>query len=170
MPTAKQKLKNHKVTRRIKVELPGHVVLSEDELSSVVQWIRLRRNCSIWTGALIQALLDWDSNLDTDPAYRSVRDMIAELEKLEERIDNFTRGKISHPRPHKSEYPAFTRYFAAVVNKYSDISLRDRIVLPKSEEDEFYEILQLWRKEYPEPPKQIQRPSGHLGRGDESGD
>jgi hypothetical protein len=38
------------------------------------------------------------------------------------------------------------------------------------EEDEFYELVQTWRKEHPQPPKKAVYPNGRLGEQDEDDD
>jgi hypothetical protein len=127
-------------------------------------------NPYIWTGALIQALLDWDSEQENDPTHQQVMDMVSELKLLCARLEAIRTSACppAKPTPPKSKYRAFIRYFVRAVQSLKKESGESghAYVIPESEEDQFYEILRLWRLEHPEPVKRT-FPTGHLGREDD---
>jgi hypothetical protein len=154
------------------LKLPENIHLTEEERSSVAQWIRLRRNSRIWTGALIQALLDWDSERTTDPGTDNVIAMVCEVVRFKIGFESACSGQVQYVRTPKSEHRALTRFFAEeleearVLGDTGDLEF----ITPKSEEDEFYQLLRLWRLEHPEPPPKRDFPKGHLGRSDDDDD
>ena len=167
MPT---KIKRQPRGPALPVLLPKSIQLTEDEKSSVAQWIRLRRNSRIWTSALVQALLDWDSSMVSDPSCKDVRELIDELEKIYGRLFAIQEGRSSNTRPPKSDHPAIVRFFINAVESTERAKERKTTwVVPDDEEEQFFQLLRQWRLTYPEPPKRTQQPSGHLGF-EESGD
>ncbi len=157
------------------VILPKSMTLTDDEKSSVAQWIRLRRNKRIWIAALIQALLDWDSNMTYDPSGEDISAIIEELQAVYSRIANIEQGGSSNRTPPNSQHPAVVQFFSGAMeeiafrrNQNLKRSYKPLWVVPESEEDQFYEILRPVAPGISRAPKKIVHPSGHLGR-EESG-
>lgn len=150
---------------RSTVSLPQNIHLTEDEISSVAQWIRLRRNKRIWTRALIQALLDWDSEQTDDPSIEHVQEMLGELRRINVTLDGVREGLVSDPKPPRSQHRAFVRYFVDAAGAILRGATPD-FVLPDSVEEEFYQLLRLWRLEHAAPTKR-EFPRGRLGQSDD---
>lgn len=150
------KLKTHPRLRWKKlppgpIKLPKNVRPSERELAIFARLVRVLREPSYWLGAFIEGVLA----IDAESTCRLTADSAGKILAL---ID--ARGKLDDCIA--EVYPSVARCLSLVDNQ-------DEAFVPE-EEDQFRELVELWRRSHPERgPKRQQAPAGHLGR-EESGD
>jgi hypothetical protein len=137
-------------------QLPSHVQLAENELAVVARLVRVMRVKDYWIGHFIQSVLQQD----TESTYEL---NIADVEKTLQTMKNLASWNNFIPdlvrkHPHLAEHPAYA-------NRPNSGTM-----FPEDRDDQFYELVRLWRLDHPEPPKKPNVPSGHLCRTDEDDD
>jgi hypothetical protein len=158
MPTLKRQSKLIPAARPDpQLSLPKRFRLTAGERAVAARFVRAAREGHYWMPVFIEWLLALEAQtgldrLDPVTALKAIT-MIAS----EHREDPTIRGFRSIVRKLTERCPGFS--------PCSNLGSGGPLVADV--EDEFMELVQLWRKEYPEPPKPRQIPSGHLGRKDD---
>jgi hypothetical protein len=144
-------------TEPTQIALPEHIKLSERELATCARFARCIRDEDNLVGYLVEALL----NADTDsPEYLNKKDVLHIIDN----IWNFNTW-VETTKIVKANFPTLMNH-----PTLSGIpTTRTGAPLIPDEPDQFYELVRLWRKDYPEPEKRRLHPAGHLGH-EESGD
>jgi hypothetical protein len=145
------------------LELPEHVKVSEAELAVLSRLVRVMRQKddrgAPWLGPFIEWLLYRDA---TEPNlnYQSSSDVSEALTRMGAN-DGLLGSGSRFIKAARRECPgiSFVSATSAAQPKEGKPTW-SAVMLPPDEEDQFYEILRLWRKEYPEPPKRPEVPKG----------
>ena len=153
------------------IELPEHFKVTEPELAVLSRLVRVMRQKdsrgAYWLGPFIEWLLYLDV---TSPGldYVTSKFVLTSLSEMagEALLTNgsaFIKAAIR-----KCPGISFVSGTSAVQPVPGEPRW-DMEMNPASEEEQFYQLLRLWRKDHPEPAKKIEHPVGRLGR-EESGD
>ena len=141
------------------VALPRHMKLSEDEMVLVSRLVRVHRAPGYWLSGFLEWLLAEDavcesSCLDLDYAL----EILKKIQALRSWNDFLTEESSLPIRRYFGH-----KFFPGDVDRIVD----DRFSADQSKE--VVDLVNLWRKSYPEPPKRRRIPAGHLDC-EESGD
>ncbi len=131
--------------------LPAHVKFSSEELALAVRLASVTRHRNYWLGFFIQWLLQNDAESLRELTVKDVEQILADMKAMENWIDYLENLK--------RKCPAIAQHRAVAWLPENSSGW-----LPDTEDEQFYELVRLWRKEHPEPPKPVQRPVGRLGR------
>ena len=146
------------------ITLPKHMKLSEAEMVMVSRLVRVHRDQTYWLGAFIEWLLDHDASLK--PGFIiDVKFAVQMLESLVETRDKFGPFFTDEGNQAILRYIG-RKYFNPYISAPPEDEQEDD---DNRESGEFLELVKLWRKDHPEPPKRRRIPAGHLGQ-EESGD
>ena len=157
MPTTRKPRKPSKPLPIL--ELPERIQPTQDELATFARYVRCARESDYWLPVFIQYLLFLDN--EATELQVSIGDASKALDALLESIKADPR-KLLRSNGIKTllkSAPGFQPCLGAAGLTY-----------PYDEDLQFMELVQMWRREYPEPPKKPQMPQGHLGRKNEADD
>ena len=141
------------------VALPEHIHVSNDELAVVTRLIRVMRQRDprgrCWLGPFIEWLLYLDA-ANPDLTYIQPGRAAAAAANMDEFLpDNCKFIKMA-----RKECPGFS--FVSAHPNDGGRKSESGESLPPDEEEQFYQLIRLWRKDYPEPPKARQIPKGKM--------
>jgi len=140
--------------------------LTMHEKVNVVRLLRtMRRDKAYWLRYCIECLLKRDSDPDADAGLA-----IECAQKTLEAIEGLERW-----RKWRDWMPTLINGIPSIVDHPGFPSLSEKkqradCIVPDDEEDQFYELVRMWRKEHPEPPKRPVYPSGSLDSDDDEDD
>jgi len=154
------------------ITVPKHFKVTEPELAVLSRLVRVMRQGdnrgAYWLGPFIEWLLYLDT---TSPELEYVNPGVA-LAYLQE-IDTAScllKDGSSFIKAVMRKYPGISFVsWTSAVRLVKGTRNWAQEMNPVDEEEQFYQLLRLWRKDHPEPANKIKRPAGHLGR-EESGD
>jgi hypothetical protein len=171
MPTSKLAKSRRAAAPKPQVELPERIHVTDGELAVFTRLARVMRQTdergAYWLGPFIEWLLYLDIT-DPDLNYASTPAVLAALKDMGMDDGQLLQNGSRFVKAAMRQCPGIT--FISPVSATPKTETKAPIdAYPQSEDDQFYQLLRQWRLEYPEP-KKPQQPTGHLGRGDESGD
>ena len=119
-----------------KIKLPDHIELSERELATTVKLVRLLRSEHTWLGYFIEALLEKDASETGDLSTGDVKTALQDFDNL----SDWKRvlGALGERYPNLRNHPATTW-------------TQHTYVQPEGDDQDFFELVKLWRKDHPEP-------------------
>lgn len=126
-----------------KIQLPKNMTLSESELANTARLVRLIRTPSYWLSHFIQYVLQKEAESTSDLTLKNVEDLLKDVKDLASWSGWVP--KLAREYPHFATHPSV----AVCLRSEED----DGAATWPNKEDEFYELVQLWRKEHPEPAK-----------------
>jgi hypothetical protein len=146
------------------LELPDHFKITEAELpvlSRLVRVMRQKDNRGIpWLGLFIEWLL-YRENWSSDLTYQSSAAVFADLKVMGGDDGGLLTSSAAFIKAARKQCPGIT--FVSATAPAPPVNGKpqwDLEMLPPNEEDQFYQILRMWRKDYPEPPKRREFPKG----------
>jgi hypothetical protein len=147
------------------LELPQHFHVTEAELPVLSRLVRVMRQKdnrgAPWLGLFIEWLLyreNWNALL----TYQSSAEVFADLKVMGGDDGGVFASSAAFLKAARRQCPGITFVSATAAATPPKNGKREWAtdMLPPSEEDQFYQILRLWRLEYPEPPKRPEFPKG----------
>ena len=137
---------------RVKVVLPKRIHVSDDELAVVTRLIRVMRQQdprgSYWLGPFIEWLLYLDAD-NPDLAYILPDVALKALPGMEEIL----QGDCKFIKMVRKECPGLK--FVSTPKDHPGTLM----TVPQDEEEQFFQLIRLWRIEHPEPPKRREIPA-----------
>ncbi len=137
------------------VQLPSHMTLSPEETAATSRLTRLMRySDSYWLRFFVEWLLHRDASDSKELSPEDVEAMLKDMKNLRN-WDNYLSDMRERCAP-----LAHHRALAWTAGANSS----RKPVVPDSEDEQFYELVRLWRQEYRQPEQKQLHPAGHLGR------
>jgi len=149
-----------------KLDLPQRFKATEAELPVLSRLVRVMRQKdnrgAPWLGLFIEWLLyreNWNGNL----TYQSSGEVFADLKAMGGDDGGLFASAAAFLKAARKQCPGITFASATSAFKPNPKTPREtwaNEMLPAGEEDQFYQILRLWRKDHPEPQKRREFPKG----------
>ena len=139
-----------------RIDLPANLHLSDSEVATTINLVRVLRHQKYWLKHFIELLLEMHANSCSEElvSVKEARSLFLQVEILEncgqildrvksEAPDLFNRAVLVPPKP--EVYDA---------------------TIPADADEQFKELVRMWRTEHPKPQQPRTHPAGHLGRTD----